>query len=140
MYSKPKVQKERSAKRDDQIARPKRVQTCARWECAREAGRFLSLLSCEINNLIMYNIIQARIYTRATWEAAQGGASKRAAKMWVYVHLSSKFLNINFQYLKTKKSRSLILWILLERNHCFYYKNSDLVNIYWSNSGEARLF
>ena len=32
-----------SAKRDDQIARPRRAQTCARsarWECAREAGRF----------------------------------------------------------------------------------------------------
>ena len=46
--------------------------------------------------------MQGRIYTRATWAAAQGGASKRAAKMRVYVHFSSKFLNINFQYSKTK--------------------------------------
>ena len=41
--AKREVQKERSAKRDDQIARPRRAQTCertARWECAREAGRF----------------------------------------------------------------------------------------------------
>ena len=43
-----------------------------------------------------------RIRTRATWLAAQRGASMRAAKMRVYVHFSSKFLNINFQYLKTK--------------------------------------
>ena len=38
---------ERSAKRDDQIARPRRVQTCARSarrECAREAGRFFTIL------------------------------------------------------------------------------------------------
>ena len=31
-----------SAKRDDQIARPRRTQACARWECAREAGRFFN--------------------------------------------------------------------------------------------------
>ena len=32
-----------STKRDDQIARPRRAQTCelrARWECARQADRF----------------------------------------------------------------------------------------------------
>ena len=46
--------------------------------------------------------MQGRIYTRKTWAAAQGDASKRAAKIKVYVHFSSKFLNINFQYLKTK--------------------------------------
>ena len=39
---------------------------------------------------------QGWIYTRANSAAAQGGASKRAAKMRVYVHFSSKFLNINF--------------------------------------------
>ena len=38
--AKREVQKERSAKRDDQIARPRRAQTCERWECAREAGRY----------------------------------------------------------------------------------------------------
>ena len=38
--AKREVQKERSAKRDDQFARLKRAQTCARWECARQAGRF----------------------------------------------------------------------------------------------------
>ena len=41
--AKREVQKLRSAKRDDLIARPRRAQTCARsarWECAREAGRF----------------------------------------------------------------------------------------------------
>ena len=35
-----------SAKRDDQIAIPRRAQTCERsmrWECAREAGRFFDL-------------------------------------------------------------------------------------------------
>ena len=37
---KREVQKERSAKRDDQIVRPRRAQTCARWECVRQAGRF----------------------------------------------------------------------------------------------------
>ena len=34
-----------SVKRDDQIARPRRAQTCARGarrECAREAGRFFN--------------------------------------------------------------------------------------------------
>ena len=46
--------------------------------------------------------MQRRIYTRATWAAAQGSASKGAAKMRFYVHFASKFLNINFQYLKTK--------------------------------------
>ena len=30
--------------------------------------------------------------------ASQNGASKRAAKMRIYVHFSSQFLNINFQY------------------------------------------
>ena len=38
--AKCEVQKERSAKRDNQIARLRRAQTCERWECAREAGRF----------------------------------------------------------------------------------------------------
>ena len=32
----------------------------------------------------------------------QHGQLPRAAKMRFYVHFSSKFLNINFQYLKTK--------------------------------------
>ena len=44
--AKREVQKERSAKRDDQIARLSRAQTCernARWECARKAGRFFFL-------------------------------------------------------------------------------------------------
>ena len=44
-----------TAKRDNQIARPRRAQTCARWECARKAGRFfnpqldrlsLSIITC----------------------------------------------------------------------------------------------
>ena len=38
--AKREVQKKRSAKRDDRIARPRRAQTCAQWECARKAGRF----------------------------------------------------------------------------------------------------
>ena len=41
--AKREVQKERSAKRDNQIARSRRAQTCALsapWECARQAGRF----------------------------------------------------------------------------------------------------
>ena len=58
---------------------------------------------------------------KGNMDSCPGGTSKRAAKMRVYVHFSSKFLNINFQYLKTKKFRFLILWILLERNHCFYF-------------------
>ena len=62
--------------------------------------------------LSSYTIVlckQGRIYTRATWAAVQGGGSKRAAKMRISVYFSRKFLNIYFQYLKTKKSRSLIL-------------------------------
>ena len=50
--AKREVQKERSARRDDQIARPRRAQTCARSarrECAREAGRFFKVRS---NHLI----------------------------------------------------------------------------------------
>ena len=38
-----------NAKRDDRIARLRRAQTCARgarWECAREAGRFLLIRLC----------------------------------------------------------------------------------------------
>ena len=59
--AKREVQKERSAKRDvqkfwsskrdDRIARPRRAQTCersARWECAREAGRFILMASYQI--------------------------------------------------------------------------------------------
>ena len=45
--AKREVQKERIAKRDDQIARPRRAQTCERsapWECAREAGRFYYII------------------------------------------------------------------------------------------------
>ena len=49
--AKREVQKERSTKRDDRIARRRRAKTCARsaqWECAREAGRFFSFNSCGI--------------------------------------------------------------------------------------------
>ena len=41
--AKREVQKERSAKRDDRIARPRRAQTGERWECAREVVRFFNL-------------------------------------------------------------------------------------------------
>ena len=43
--AKREVQKERSAQRDDRLSR--RAQICerrARWECAREAGRFFLIL------------------------------------------------------------------------------------------------
>ena len=32
-----------SAKRDNRFAHPRRAQICKRWECVREAGRFLFL-------------------------------------------------------------------------------------------------
>ena len=49
----------RSAMRDDQIARPRRAQACersARWECAREAGRFFHLKSTKFTNLYVKDI------------------------------------------------------------------------------------
>ena len=59
--AKREVQKFRSAKRDDRIARPRRAQTCersARWECAREAGRFFYVNLCRkkiiIDNIVCY--------------------------------------------------------------------------------------
>ena len=51
--AKREIQEERSAKRDDQIARPRRAQACersARWECAREAGRFFKTCFPDTNH------------------------------------------------------------------------------------------
>ena len=55
--AKREVQKERSAKRDDQIARPRRAQTCERWECAREAGRFFFFLLLVILSSSIYHTL-----------------------------------------------------------------------------------
>ena len=65
--AKREVQRERSAKRDDQIARPRRAQTCelrAPWECAREAGRFYKSVSVKLitiflqrSYIIIYNVM-----------------------------------------------------------------------------------
>ena len=70
--AKREVQKERSAKRDDQIARPRRAETCersARQECAREAGRFFTVeLYMKIIKILYFYISYFSFYHKGVYD------------------------------------------------------------------------
>ena len=86
---------------------------------------------CNYHNVLSHHrkeYAQGWICTRATWAAAECGASKRAAKMRVYVHFSSKFLNINFQYLNPKNLDLLYYESYQNVITVFIFKNSRFDN------------
>ena len=164
---KREVQQKRSAERDDQIARPRRAQTCersARWECACEAGRFFVIESpLPIASYLLYfSTIKLKLLLKIStvahfslnfWNVipAQSKASFFHRKVFkffkyllffIYMFLFKKLLQ-RFQSLKTLylKLETVEFWrIFSPKKYAMIYENPIICKqLVKSNSKEKFL-